>query len=429
MKRSIKMFSALAAASATVLAGMGTAYAAGDTTQVAEQIDETGVVVHVGDGDTVLVDLDGDGSNSVVTVRLLGIQAMEVGKGKHPVDQCHADEARDRLTQLALGKHVELASAARSVDYLRNRLQRTMYVINDDGTRTDATAYLLRDGQGFWFPKAKEPAHNLEYRKLAAEAAAERRNLWDPTSCGTGYAPGANLSVWVQWDGDGNDKDDPNAEYVAIHNNGSAPVDLGGWTVRETSLHWYAIPAGTVLAPGNTLRLYSGNGTDSVNRLYWGRNRSLFTNLIPGRPYIGDGAYLFDPSGNLRFNFIYPCLNTCFNPVGTAVRISGVKWNPAGNELHRPNAEWVKLVNTSDTAVHLEGTQMVNGGYHYEFISSDVLPAGATMKLRLGKGSNSGMVRHWGFPVARLGNAGDKVTLATFDGTVVSCKAWGTARC
>lgn len=423
MKRRLALAATLTLA-VTVAVGMAAAPA-----NAAETVNETGTVVHVGDGDTVLVDLDGDNSNSVIPVRLLGIQAMEVGKGTHPIDQCHADEARAELMELALGKHVELASAAKSVDYVRNRLQRTMYIVNGDGTRIDAAARLLRDGQGFWFPKAKEPTHNLEYRRLAAQAATEHLNLWDPTSCGTGYSPDANLSMWVQWDGDGNDQQDPNAEYVAIHNNGSTPVDLSGWTVRETSLSWYGMPAGTVIAPGSTLRLYSGNGSNSSTRLYWGRNRPLFTNIVAGRAYIGDGAYLFDPSGNLRFNFSYPCLDTCFHPVGNAVRISGVNWNPAGNELRRPNSEWVKLTNTSGTAVNLEGTQLVNGGYHYEFVSSDVIPAGATMTILLGKGTNTGMIRHWGFPVARFANSGDKVTLETFDGTVASCKAWGATRC
>jgi hypothetical protein len=49
-----------------------------------------------------------------------------------------------------------------------------------------------------------------------------------------------------------------------------------------------------------------GRGINTATTLYWGLKRPAFENVRSDRG-IGDGAYLFDPQGDLRAWMIYPC--------------------------------------------------------------------------------------------------------------------------
>ena len=76
----------------------------------------TGKVDWVPDGDTLRVDLAGDGTKNVVSVRILGIQAMEQHTYSHYPERrkgdCHALAANARLEQLikAGGGNVRLTA-------------------------------------------------------------------------------------------------------------------------------------------------------------------------------------------------------------------------------------------------------------------------------------------------------------------------------
>ena len=64
----------------------------------------SGKVTFVGDGDTVRVDIDGDGSKTQYRVRITGINAMEQttypSRASARRGECHAVEATARLDQL-----------------------------------------------------------------------------------------------------------------------------------------------------------------------------------------------------------------------------------------------------------------------------------------------------------------------------------------
>lgn len=137
------------------------------------------------------------------------------------------------------------------------------------------------------------------YPALAAQAAAERRGLWNTESCGVGPAQNANLRVTVQSEG---------AETVSITNQGTNPVSLADWWVRDSGYQGprgrgYQFPAGTVVPTGGTIFLHiNGKKPNGGGHYYWGLpdNVHLF-NDVTGEPvYMADGAYLFDPKGDLR---------------------------------------------------------------------------------------------------------------------------------
>ena len=54
---------------------------------------------------------------------------------------------------------------------------------------------------------------------------------------------------------------------------------------------------------------------------------------------------------------------------------------------------------------------------------------GEKLRVHVGSGTSTRLTRLWGRPAGIFNNAGEKVTLENFRGTVLSCKAWGTWRC
>jgi hypothetical protein len=162
-----------------------------------------------------------------------------------------------------------------------------------------------------------EYKHNLDYMRRAQEAAANGVGMWgDPTHCGVGPSQEAPLSVHINWDAYGNDGANVNGEWIDITNNGSTAVSLGGWWIRDaayrgTKAHGYEFPANTFVQAGSRLRLKIGHGNNDSNTLYWGLSEPIFANVTSAPRWMGDGAWLFDPQGDLRSWDMYPCRYAC----------------------------------------------------------------------------------------------------------------------
>ncbi|MGH3659893.1 MAG: hypothetical protein ACRDUA_24905, partial [Micromonosporaceae bacterium] len=112
--------SMLAAVSGAALVAFATpAVAAG------EQFQERGRVVGVVDGDTVKVDLWGDGTSTPRLVRFTGIDTPEKSR-------CHGPAAHKRAKELALGRIVHLHSIDKN-NMSGVRLRRTVLVAQGGG--------------------------------------------------------------------------------------------------------------------------------------------------------------------------------------------------------------------------------------------------------------------------------------------------------
>ena len=134
------------------------------------------------------------------------------------------------------------------------------------------------------------------------------------TFCGFGPDQDIPIKVTVRWNAPGNDTVNPNGEYVRVQNRGSRALDLTGWWVRDSSPRRYHFPAGLVLQPGQRITVRVGRGTDTPSTLYWGLHTPIFDNESHDQRFIGDGAYLFDPQGDLRAWQMYPCrMSSCTN--------------------------------------------------------------------------------------------------------------------
>ncbi len=225
------------------------------------------------DGDTMDV-RTADGSED--TIRLLGINTPERG-------DCLGDRATDRLA--ALTGDAELGVEADGRDEFGRLLA---YVWADDVLVNLA---LVAEGLAVTPATAEHRLQDL-LTAAAADAQDAGLGLWAPDACGPATTATVRI-VGLQADAPGPDEEDPNGEWIDLANEGAAPVDLGGWRLRdESTRHRYEFAPGTVLAPGAVLRVRSGCGEDSADVVYWCDGDPVWNNG-------GDTALLQDPSGNV----------------------------------------------------------------------------------------------------------------------------------
>lgn len=270
----------------------------------------TGRVDWVADGDTLRVDLAGDGTKDLVSIRILGIQAMEQKvyspKPERRRGDCHALAATARLESLvkAGGGRVRLTSLKAS-SYSEGRPLRSV-AVRIGGKWTDAGEELVRGGHALWLPFPGEWTMDARYHAAAKEAAAAGRGLYDTGACKPGPAQNSGLTLTVNPDAEGDDAENLNGEWFQVHNPSASEVPVGGWWVRDSGLRRYTFPAGTVIPAGGDVYVHIGSGRDTATHKYWGLTKPIFSNVDPATHSTGDGGYFFDVHGDLRGWQIYP---------------------------------------------------------------------------------------------------------------------------
>jgi hypothetical protein len=85
-----------------------------------------------------------------------------------------------------------------------------------------------------------------------------------------------------------------NTEYIVFKNVTSSTVQMKSWTItsKPTTDHQTYVFPKTPVKPGATLTLYSGKGTNTATKRYWGATSSRWDNS-------GDKAVLKNASGTL----------------------------------------------------------------------------------------------------------------------------------
>src|SRR4051812_45107727 len=122
------------------------------------------LVRRVVDGDTIDV-------ATIGRVRLLGIDAPEIGRG-YDTSAPFGREARQRLTSLVLHRWVRLEQEGQRLDAYNRHLA---YVLTEDGQFVNAL--LVRDGLAR--VSARVPLTRLaELKRAEADAQAFRRGMW-----------------------------------------------------------------------------------------------------------------------------------------------------------------------------------------------------------------------------------------------------------
>ena len=101
-----------------------------------------------------------------------------------------------------------------------------------------------------------------------------------------------------QFDAPGNDNyaANLNGEYVRIKNYCSTTKSVSGWRLHDYGKkHTYTFATGFTIKPGVTVTVYSGRGTNTSTRRYWGRSYGAVWNNTPP-----ERAYLRNSSGTLQ---------------------------------------------------------------------------------------------------------------------------------
>jgi hypothetical protein len=147
------------------------------------------------------------------------------------------------------------------------------------------------------YPPDTSMAETLE--RAQVEASEAQRGLWDPEACGP--RSDAELSIAeLEFDAPGDDSLNLNQEWIVIRNDGTGPVDLSGWGIRdESARNRYLFPDSFILAPGETVTVRSGCGDDSETDLHWCSVGSAIWNND------GDTAFLHDANGNTHVSLSY----------------------------------------------------------------------------------------------------------------------------
>ena len=236
-------------------------------------------LIHVFDGDSMEVDVDG----RVEEVRLLGINAPEG-------DECFGDQARDALIDLLDGHDLVLVEDPTGDSDRYGRLLRFVYV---DGENVNGR--LL--AEGYAVTLQGDHRYNNEFVEIGNLAAGATLGMWAPDACGPTPPPGATITE-VEHDPPGPDDERLNDEYIAISNEGTKPLNLSGWTLRDESSQNRYVFGGINLKPSASVTVRTGCGKDRANTVYWCSERSVWSNG-------GDTAILQDRHGNVADRWTY----------------------------------------------------------------------------------------------------------------------------
>jgi hypothetical protein len=164
---------------------------------------------------------------------------------------------------------------------------------------------------------------------------------------------------------------------------------------------------------------------------------------------MGDGAYLFDPQGYLRFSSIYPCLSMHLS-MHLSWRLSTHLF-PCGDPLrgaaklgvHPSGAEYFQISNTGATPIDLDGYLLkvslsTNPGlsmhlftHSYDFGGNSMVGPGETLRLSVegSPSASSRLNRYWGLSGNILPDRQGRASLRTFTDVVSACDAWGSISC
>lgn len=233
-------------------------------------------VVEVVDGDTIRVSIDGE----VYPLRFIGIDAPETD---HPAvgQERLGQEALEANRALVEGQTVYLEYDVSPTDQYGRILA---YVYLPDGRMVNEELVRL----GLAVAQAYPPDTKHQDRLYAAEigARSETINIWEPQA--TVQPQGARVVITEHRGGS-------NPEYIGVANEGDVEADLSGWwllSVRGNQV--YHFPAGYVLPPGATVRVYSGPEAEAnpEDGLLWTTDY-MWNNREP------DAAELYNAQGEL----------------------------------------------------------------------------------------------------------------------------------
>jgi len=239
-------------------------------------------VTRVSDGDS----LRATSSQGDLEIRLLGVNAPER-------DECFSEESTAQLDALLRGT-VTLHPWPGETD----QFGRQLGLIVSDGVFVNLslveTGHVVARAQS-------EHGFEEEFESAELEASSANLGLWAPDACGQ-PTDAALTIVDVEENAPGDDRDNPNGEWVLIKNDGDDDVSLAGWRLRdESTRHRMEFPDVQVPA-GATVRVRTGCGDNALTadpiEIFWCDPEPPVWNND------GDTAFLLDPNGAIADSYV-----------------------------------------------------------------------------------------------------------------------------
>jgi len=273
-------------------AGAAVAPASNDASTSSISGSVTVTVTSVADGDTVDVEYD---NGTTETVRLLGVDTPEVNVENSPDEfegvpdtqagadclRSYGENASQYATDRLLGEQVTLkfdSESDRRGDY--GRLLGYIYV-NGENFNLD----LVELGHARVYDSTFSQSDSF----YSAETTAQNNltGLWDCRTVDDGGSDSGQAHIeWIYAQADY-----PNDERVQIKNTGDGELDLSGYTLVDEAGNSYTFPDGFTLAPGESVWVHSGYGTNDHDDLYAEFGHEIWNDY-------GDTAYLYDETGD-----------------------------------------------------------------------------------------------------------------------------------
>lgn len=265
-----------------------------DSTPASDQRSSwTVTVLDVVDGDTMRVRMP-DGSED--TIRLLGVDTPETSASRTDPDEWEGipDDADGREWLESWGHEAtgyaeqrlggdEIYIETDSESDRRGTYDRLLvYAYQSESASKAFNLRLIENGYARMYDTQFE--QRSTYRSAESAAQSNDVGVWDYEAAGTptpgsgsGNADGLYVSE-VHADAEGNDHNNLNDEYVVFSNDGDEPIEMGGWRVADEADHVYRVPSGFTLDPGASVTLYTGDGENTDDELYWGESQAVWNN-------------------------------------------------------------------------------------------------------------------------------------------------------
>ncbi len=189
----------------------------------------------------------------------------------------------------------------------------------------------------------------------------------------------------------------PTNDYIEIYNAGSTSVDLTGWWIKANTGERYDFPIGFELSSDKSVRVRSGNGTDTSTDLYWGLTYSVWIDPL-------NCAYLKNIDG-------VEVDSQCVPPV----YIEG--FNPSSI----PSGDYLEIKNNTTYTLDLTGwwLKAESESGRYDFPIGYKLSGLQSVRVRSGSGINSSTDLYIGLPYSLWTVSGNCAYLRYKDGTLL----------
>ncbi len=254
---------------------------------------EPSTVTPEGDGLPITVDRVTDGDSVRATseagdleIRLIGINAPEAA-------ECFGTEAGNQLEALLQGSDVTLHPWPPEED----DFGRELGFLVADGIFINLS--LIETGHVLARAQSDHEFVN-EFDDAEDRAREAEAGLWASDACGEPVSGDIEI-IEVFENAPGDDRENPNGEYVIIENVGDESIALDGWALRdESTRHRYTFPA-VDLGPGERAQIRTGcgnndEGADPVELFWCDPEPPVWNND-------GDLALLLDPNGAIVSQF------------------------------------------------------------------------------------------------------------------------------